>query len=81
MSSSDHTFYCCDGGDGSTVKPWHLVDVSGGGARLRVGSPDEVPDSFTLVQKADVMRLWQCRVVWRSSSEVGIKFEIRENSP
>jgi len=80
MNSSDHTFYCIDGGDGSPVRPWHLVDVSDGGARLRVASPDDVPECFTLVQRADVMKLWQCRVVWRSSSEVGIKFEIRDNS-
>ena len=75
MSLSDSTFYCVDVGDGSPSRPWCLVDRSSAGARILVDRPSGVPDHFTLVQKGSVVRLWKCRVVWRSSSHVGIEFD------
>ena len=75
MSPADTTYFCLATGDGSSSHPWSLVDRSDGGARLLVDDPDCVPDEFTLVQKGTVATLWRCRVVWRSGSHVGVKFE------
>jgi hypothetical protein len=52
-----------------------LIERSEGGARLLVDDPARVPDRFTLVQKGQVTTLRKCRVVWRSDSHVGVKFE------
>ena len=54
---------------------WSIAPTRG--ARLLVDDPDCVPDEFTLVQKGTVATLWKCRVVWRSGSHVGVKFEGR----
>jgi hypothetical protein len=52
-----------------------LVERSEAGARLLVDDPARVPDQFTLVQKGPVTTLWKCRVMWRSDSLIGVKFE------
>jgi len=75
MISSNETYYCADIGDGSPSHPWCLLEISGNGARLLVDRPDDVPDRFTLVQKAPIARIWKCRVVWRSPSHVGVEIE------
>ncbi len=75
MSPVDTAFFCLAARDGSSTRPWSLVDCSDGGARLLVDNPDHVPDHFTLVQKGPVATLWKCRVVWRSGSHIGVKFE------
>jgi hypothetical protein len=75
MSPAETTYFCLATGDGSTSQPWSLVDRSDSGARLLVDDPDRVPDQFTLVQKGPVATLWKCRVVWRSGSHVGVRFE------
>jgi PilZ domain len=75
MSPAETTYFCLETGDGSLSHPWSLVERSEGGARLLVDDPARVPDKFTLVQKGQVTTLWKCRVVWRSDSHVGVKFE------
>jgi hypothetical protein len=75
MSPGETTYFCLETGDGSTSRPWSLVERSEGGARLLVDDPARVPDRFTLVQKGAVTTLRKCRVVWRSDSHVGVKFE------
>ena len=75
MSPADATYFCSSARDGSSSQPWHMVDCSAGGARLLVGDPALVPDTFTLVQKGAVVTLWKCRVAWRSDSHIGVTFE------
>jgi len=47
-----------------------LLDISLSGARL--SSKRDLPDTFYLMLKPDLKR-W-CEVVWRSASQVGVKF-------
>jgi hypothetical protein len=61
-------------------EPWSMVDCSARGARLLVGDPALVPDTFTLVEKGAVVRLWKCRVAWRSDSHVGVTFEAQHTA-
>jgi PilZ domain len=75
MSPGETTYFCLETGDGSSSRPWSLIERSEGGARLLVDDPARVPDRFTLVQKGQVTTLRKCRVVWRSDSHVGVKFE------
>ena len=75
MNSAETTYFCLSAMDGSSSRPWCLVDCSPGGARLLVDDPAQVPDTFTLVQKGPVAALWKCRVVWRSDSHIGVAFE------
>ena len=81
MSPAESTYFCLETGDGSLSQPWSLVDRSEGGARLAVDDPARVPDRFTLVQKGAVTTLWKCRVVWRSRSHIGVKFEDQRATP
>ena len=75
MRPGETTYFCLETGDGSSSRPWSLIERSEGGARLLVDDPARVPDRFTLVQKGQVTMLRKCRVVWRSDSHVGVKFE------
>jgi hypothetical protein len=53
-----------------------MSDVSSTGARLDVDVVDDVPERFVLLlsQSGQPRRL--CRVVWRSTNQVGVHFEI-----
>jgi hypothetical protein len=81
MRPGETTYFCLETGDGSSSRPWSLIERSDGGARLLVDDPARVPDQFTLVQKGSVTTLWKCRVVWRSESHVGVKFEGQRGRP
>jgi hypothetical protein len=78
MTLPEATYFCLSERDGSPAQPWSLVECSAGGARLLVDNPDDVPDTFTLVQKGAVVTLWKCRVAWRSQSHIGVTFEGRQ---
>lgn len=71
------TFFCVAARDGSSSHPFSLVDRSAGGARLLVDNPNEVPETFTLVQRGPVATLWKCRVAWRTENQIGVMFEER----
>jgi len=75
MNPADVTYFCAASGDGSSSRPWTLVDRSASGARLMVGDPDQVPDRFALMQKDPIATTWICRVVWRSGCHIGVRFE------
>lgn len=75
MRPAEPTYFCLAAGDGSTSRPFSVVDRSGNGARLLVADPGDIPDTFTLVQKGAVVTLWRCRVAWRSDHHVGVTFE------
>jgi hypothetical protein len=48
------------------------LDVSQGGARLKVESPDRLPDQFML-ELSDKLHRWS-HIVWRSAEEAGVEF-------
>jgi hypothetical protein len=48
-------------------------DVSDTGARLRVEGSLSAPDTFELIIEIDGLEA-SCEVVWRSKSEVGVRF-------
>jgi hypothetical protein len=76
MTASTSVFHSVDVGDGTSLRPWHVADISQDGARLRVGSACDVPDHFTLLVKGDVAKLFKCQVIWRSETHVGVKFAL-----
>lgn len=49
-----------------------MRDISETGARLRFGDPRAAPQEFLIVLRTGLTR-W-CRVMWRSSTEIGIMF-------
>ena len=49
-----------------------MLDVSEYGARLRMGNPRMAPQEFLVLLDKGLTR-W-CQVMWRSDTEVGIKF-------
>ena len=51
-----------------------LWDVSEGGARLTVANIAAIPDKFSLLCARDAVSGTSCRVVWRSSEQIGIQF-------
>lgn len=66
------TFYCVDCGDGTQSSPFWLTDVSARGARLMGRNVADMPDTFQLRVKGHENGLWQCQVIWRSDTEIGI---------
>jgi PilZ domain-containing protein len=50
-----------------------VLDISDGGARLKLSCPGDVPDSFVLFLHGKNFR--RCDVRWRSDAEVGVQFQ------
>jgi hypothetical protein len=57
---------------GTAVIDCTLHDVSTTGARLKVGSPIGIPDTFDLAVAGGQTR--HCRVVWRKPDQIGVEF-------
>ncbi len=49
-----------------------MLDVSESGTRIRVGDPRLAPQEFLILLGKGLTR-W-CQVVWRSETEIGVKF-------
>ena len=63
--------------EGSIIGPCTMLDVSAGGARLKLGADLAVPDHFTLLlSKIDGRLKRRCVVAWRKDKQVGIRFVI-----
>jgi hypothetical protein len=60
-----------ENGDGISCE---IVNMSPFGARLELGTPMEVPETFVLVVEAEHIR-WPCRVIWRDQTQVGVAFK------
>ena len=58
---------------GALLGDCQILDISEGGARLKVGCPGDVPDNFILVLYGQTFR--RCEVRWRSATEVGVQFK------
>lgn len=65
-----------DLGDGSASTACDILDISDGGARLRplLVAPKLLPEKFTLLLSTCGRVRRDCRVVWRSRSEIGVEF-------
>jgi len=55
----------------------HIQDISATGARLLCKSPTDIADAFVLHLTPDGKVGRQCKVVWRTQSEVGLQFVSR----
>jgi hypothetical protein len=49
-----------------------MIDVSESGARLIVDDPKSAPETFLIMLNDNLLR-W-CQVMWRSNTQIGIKF-------
>jgi hypothetical protein len=63
-----------DLGDGSPPRQCTLCDASEGGAQLLVDDPASLPNRFTLVLGYDGTARRNCRVMWRSETQIGVQF-------
>jgi hypothetical protein len=68
-----------DLGDGSPPRECQLCDASQEGAQLQVAEPDSIPDEFTLALSSDGAARRKCRVVWRTTTQIGVEF-LREST-
>ncbi len=68
---------CCAGtinGAGPGAMPCIVMDVSAGGAQVRLFSDAELPHRFTLnLSRNGAVRRW-CEVAWRSGNCLGLRF-------
>lgn len=56
------------------MRPCTVLDVSEGGARIRLDHVDELPDTFELVLAWGARMKRICQVRWRSACEIGVQF-------
>jgi len=61
--------------NGSIIGQCTMLDVSAGGARLKVDGDLTVPEQFTLfLSKIDGRLKRHCVVAWRKEKEIGVRF-------
>jgi len=65
-------------GDGSAVSGV-LLDLSQGGARLKVSNPDSLPEQFMLKLSDKLYR--RSRIAWRSADEIGVELLSAPQAP
>lgn len=53
-----------------------LDDYNEAGARISVFNPDQLPDEFLVISRAEDLCA-RCRVVWRRDNDLGVAFEHR----
>ena len=59
---------------GAAAQPCEFSDISEGGARVLVDGAKSVPTDVSLLV-AEKSEARPCRVVWRSETEIGLRFE------
>jgi hypothetical protein len=59
---------------GEQLRECVVWDESKTGARLLVDAPDTIPDEFYIYMSLEFTSRRHCRVVWRSSKEIGVEF-------
>jgi len=60
--------------DGSVLGSCLMVDVSAGGAHLRVKAPNALPNQFTLLLSQYGQLRRHCCVVWQKENVIGVHF-------
>ena len=58
----------------SRSEPCIIRDISRTGARLACRDPQAVPQEFRLQLSPDGRVARECQVVWKSETEIGVKF-------
>jgi PilZ domain len=61
-------------GGGSPLRDCVLTDISEIGAKLRIDSPEDTPDDFTIAF-APRGPFRRCHVVWRTAAQLGVMFQ------
>lgn len=54
-----------------------LSDISDRGARINVPDSKTIPENFLLLLASTGTARRRCRVIWRATGQVGVKFESR----
>jgi PilZ domain len=65
-----------DAGDGSPLVVCTLVDISGSGAKLALDEVNRIPETFKLWLSRYGHPKYACRIVWRRTGAIGVKFEL-----
>jgi hypothetical protein len=55
------------------MRPCTIKNISYGGARLDIGLLLDLPDRFILLMSSTANHRRECRLIWRSEFEAGIK--------
>ncbi len=59
---------------GQQLRECTVWDESKTGARLIVDAPETIPDTFHIYMTLNFSSRRRCRVVWRSSNQIGVEF-------
>jgi hypothetical protein len=59
---------------GEQLRECTVWDESKTGARLLVDAPETIPDTFHIYMTLNFSSRRQCRVVWRSTTQIGVEF-------
>jgi hypothetical protein len=59
---------------GEQLRECRVWDESKTGARLLVDAPETIPDTFHIYMTLNFSSRRQCRVVWRSTTQIGVEF-------
>lgn len=66
--------------NGAIIGQCTMLDVSAGGARLKVDGDITVPDQFTLfLSKIDGRLKRRCVIAWRKDKQIGVRFVATES--
>ena len=66
--------------EGAIVGQCTMLDISAGGARLKVDAAAEIPQLFMLMlSKLDGKLKRHCVVAWRDEKQVGVRFVTAED--
>jgi hypothetical protein len=60
--------------DGLFAGDCTMIDVSAGGARLVLSTPDRLPSRFFLILSYDGALRRQCQTVWQTDTKAGVQF-------
>lgn len=63
------------GEDGPAFCSCVVVDISEGGAKLKVDRPSDLPECFTLILSWGARTVRRCEARWRSATEIGVQFQ------
>ena len=67
--------------NGSIIGQCVMLDVSAGGARLKLNGDFAVPEQFTLfLSKIDGRLKRRCVIAWRKDKQIGVRFMAAESS-
>lgn len=66
--------------DGALLSKCTVLDVSASGAMIKIQTPNEVLNKFTLLMSRDGKVRRQCLVVRRSETGIGVQFVFSESN-